>query len=579
VRRWPAFLTRGSDAWAGVVVWSAGVVIGLASERAAFGWDDFSGWIPDLVVGLVFIGCGVQAMARDRGTAVLLAAAGFTWFLANFWIDALFLHRGLLVHLLVAYPGWRARSRLDVVVVTVGYVAAVFVPVWRSEPTAIVLACALVVVVARRFVVSAGRLRRAGRTALVATAVFGAAVVAGALLRSTLGDPDTVNAARLLYQAALCCVALILTAGLPAGKASSVVDFVVELGETRSGTLRDALAMTLSDPKLEVGYWDRRASYLDAEGRVVVIPAGRAARSATFVEHSSQPFAVLVHDTAILGEPALVEAVAAATRLSTLNAELQTEVRAQLAELAASRRRLVSAANEERRRLDDRLREGAEHHLRDLDELLRCATPAGQAEPARVGGAKALLSQTIDDLRELAEGLHPRELDGGLASALESLAARSPVPVKLVVHELETAIDVRTAIFYVCGEALVNIIKHAAATTATIRVTATHACVEVEVTDNGAGGADAGRGSGLRGLIDRVEALDGSLRIDSPPGGGTRLTVEIPNARAERGSVATVVHPAANRNPGSSRTRIRHDARGESDPYGRSHRITRGNPR
>jgi signal transduction histidine kinase len=562
-----------------VVLWPAGVVIGLASEWAAFGWDDFSGWIPDLVVGLVFIGCGVHAMARDRGTAVLLVAVGFIWFLANFWIDALFLHRGLLVHLLVTYPSWRARSRLDVIAATVGYVAAVLVPVWRSEATAIVLACALVVVVARGFVVSAGRLRRARRAALVATAVFGAVVVAGAVLRSTSGDPDTVNAARLLYQAALCCVALVLAAGLPAGEASSVVDLVVELGETRSGTLRDALAMTLGDPTLEVGYWDRRASYLDAEGRVVVIPPERAARSATFVERGSQPFAVVVHDAAILGEPALVESVAAATRLSTLNAELQTEVRAQLAELTASRRRLVSAADEERRRLDDRLRGGAEHHLRELDELLQRATPDGQAEPARVGRAKALLTQTMDDLRELAEGLHPRELDRGLASALESLAARSPVPVKLVVHGEETAIDVRTAIFYVCGEALVNIIKHAAATTATIRVTATHARVEVEVTDDGAGGADAGRGSGLGGLIDRVEALDGSLRIDSPPGGGTRLTVEIANGRPEPGSVAAVMHPAVNRNPGPSRTRIRHDAHGESDPYGRSHRITRGNPR
>jgi signal transduction histidine kinase len=312
---------------------------------------------------------------------------------------------------------------------------------------------------------------------------------------------------------------------------------------------------------------------------VVVIPPERAARSATFVERGSQPFAVLVHDAAILGEPALVESVAAATRLSTLNAELQIEVRAQLAELTASRRRLVSAADEERRRLDDRLREGAEQHLRELDGLLRRATPAGRAEPARVGHARALLTQTSDDLRELAEGLHPRELDRGLASALESLAARSPVPVKLVVHGEETAIDVRTAIYYVCGEALVNIIKHAAATSATIRVTATQARVEVDVTDNGAGGADAGRGSGLRGLIDRVEALDGSLRIDSPPGGGTRLTVEIATSGPERGSVAAVMHPAANRNPGPSRTRICHDAPRESDPYGRSHRITRGNPR
>jgi signal transduction histidine kinase len=412
----------------------------------------------------------------------------------------------------------------------------------------------------------------------VASAVFGAAVLAGVVLRSTLGDVETVNTVRLLYQAALCCVALLLTAGLPAAEASAVVDLVVELGETRSGTLRDALATTLGDPTLEVGYWDRRASYLDAEGRVVVVPPGGTARSATFVERGSRPFAVLVHDAAILGEPALVESVAVATRLSTLNAELQTEVRGQLAELTASRRRLVSAADEERRRLDDRLREGAERQLRELDELLRRAMPPNQAEPARVGRAKALLGQTIADLRELAEGLHPRELDRGLASALESLAGCSPVPVELVVRGEETAMDVTTAIFYVCAEALVNILKHAGATTATIRVTAVDGRVEVEVADDGAGGADAGRGSGLRGLIDRVEALDGSLRIDSPRDGGTRLTVEMANGEPERGPVVAVAHPAANRNPGPTRTRIRHDVPGEPDPYGRSHRTARGSP-
>ena len=166
-----------------MVLWPAGVVLGLASERAAFGWDDFSGWIPDLAVGLVFIGCGVQAMARGRGTAVLLVAVGFTWFLANFWIDALFIHRGLLVHLLVTYPGWRPRSRLDVVAVTVGYTAAVFVPVWRNDSTAIVLACALVAMLARGFVVSTGRARRARRTALVPAPCCGRHLVGRTLWR------------------------------------------------------------------------------------------------------------------------------------------------------------------------------------------------------------------------------------------------------------------------------------------------------------------------------------------------------------------------------------------------------------
>lgn len=534
MRRWPAFSARAVDARSGLILWPAGIVAGLASERAAFGWDGFARWIPDLVVGLVFVGCGVHAMPRNRGTGMLLASAGFTWFLANFWSDALFLHRGVLVHLLVGYPGWRPRSHLAVVAVAVGYVAALVLPVWRSEPAAIVLAFALVGVVARGFVASAGRLHRARRSALVATAAFSTVVVTGAVMRSALGDAPTGTAVALLYQTALCCVALVLTAGLPAWHGSSVVDLVVELGETRAGMLRDALATTLGDPTLEIGYWDRQAGYVDAEGRVVVVPLPGAVQSATFVERGSRPFAVLVHDAAILNEPALVESVAAATRLSTANAELQTVVHDQLAELSASRRRLVSAADEERRRLDDRLRDGAELHLRELDEMLQQVTCERDEEPVRVGRAKHLLAQTVEDLRELAAGLHPRELDLGLARALDMLAARSPVPVDLVVDGEAPALDTRTAIFFVCAEALANTVKHAVATTATIRVSATPERVAVVVADDGAGGADEGRGSGLRGLIDRVEALGGTLRLDSPLDGGTRLSVELPNPRWER---------------------------------------------
>jgi signal transduction histidine kinase len=531
VRRWPACSAEKFDTLAGVVVWPAGILIGLFSERAAFGWDSFARWIPDLVVGLVSIGCGVQLMTRNRGTALLLVAVGLSWFLANFWADARFLHRGVLVELLVAYPGWRPRSRLDLVAVTVGCVAAVVVPVWRSEPTSIVLGCALVGVVARGVVLASYRLRRVRRTALQATIAFSGVVFAGAVVRLTIGEFRSAHAVSLVYDTVLCGVAFWLTAGLPVWNTSSVVDLVVELGETQSGTLRDTLASTLGDPTLEVGYWDHRANYVDAEGGVVALPNAGSARSATFVQRESRPFAVLVHDAAILGEPALVESVAAATRLSNANAELQAAVRMQLAELSASRRRLVSAADEERRRLDDRLRDGAEQHLRELDDLLRCETHHCEATPRRVARALNQLTQTIDDLRELAGGLHPRELDRGLVPALESLAARSPVPVELVMRGAETEMATRTAIYYVCAEALANTVKHATATSAAIRVEAADDRVTVYVSDDGSGGADTRHGSGLRGLIDRVEALDGTLRIDSPDGVGTRLSVEIPIGR------------------------------------------------
>ena len=201
-----------------------------------------------------------------------------------------------------------------------------FVPVWGSERATIVFACVLLAVVARSYVVTAKRQKRIRRPTLVATTVFSASLAADVVMWLNLSDADVGNVVPLLYEAALCCVALILSVGLIAGDSSIVVDLMVELGESRSGTLRDALAATLNDPTLEVGYWDRRARYVDDAGRVVVVPPVGGSRSATFVERESQPVAVLVHDASILGEPALVESVAAATRLSTVHAELQAVV-------------------------------------------------------------------------------------------------------------------------------------------------------------------------------------------------------------------------------------------------------------
>jgi signal transduction histidine kinase len=508
-------------------LWTVGIVVGLASERSAFGWDELTRWIPDLVVGLVFVGCGAHAISRNRGTAMLLVAVGFSWFAANVWPEASFVHRGVLVHLLVAYPGWRPRSPVDVVAVAVGYVAALVLPVWQSEAATLALAFALVVIVGRSAIVSAGPLRRARRTALVGTVLFAGALLAGTLIRLTGGD-GAVTSARLVYELALCVVALWLTAELPARDSSRVVDLVVELGTAPSGTLRDALAATLGDPSLAIGFWDGEASYHDIAGRLVEVPPTGADRSATYVERESAPFAVLVHDAAVLTEPVMVESVAVAARLTTVNAELQAVVRGQLDELSASRRRLVSAADDERRRLDERLRDGAERSLCDLDELLETAACVAVAESVRVERARDLLGQTLDDLGELAAGLHPREVSQGLAAALAALATRSPVRVDLDVAGAEPDLGTRTAVYYVCAEALANTVKHASATAVTIRVVATPQRLIAEVADDGIGGADVADGSGLRGLIDRVEALDGRVDIDSPAGSGTRISIELP---------------------------------------------------
>jgi signal transduction histidine kinase len=551
--------------WASIALWPIGVAVGLLSERARYGWLDESFWIPDLVVGLVFIGCGAQWLVRRREAATLLAAVGFCWFLANFWSEVLFVYRGVLVHLIVCYPGWRPRSRLDLGVVVAGYCFSVG-SWWGNDALASAAAALVVVVVARSVFVSAGHVRRAGVVALVAASIFAAGVIVASGLRVIAADSPSARAASWSFAAALCAVALVLAAGLPR-RQGSIVDLVVELGDTTSGTLRDALASTLGDPTLRVGYWDPLSGYVDAEGAAVPVPAPEGPSTATFVDRGGERFAVLVHDAAVLDDPVLADAVGTVTRLTGAHAELQATVRGQLAELSESRRRLVTAADAERRRLNERLAAGAERHLQAVDRLVRpVATVAGA--PASLTKAMILLDETVVDLHELADGLYPRELEHGLGAALDSLGARSPIDVDVSVDGDEPSVEAAVAAYFVCAEALANVAKHAAAENVSIVVRIGDGDVTVQVVDDGVGGADSRRGSGLRGLTDRVEALGGTLHVDSPPGSGTRLVATIPNVR-------TVTQLSVeSRNSVSSTSRNCHDASVDGDRHDRSHPIT-----
>ena len=209
----------------------------------------------------------------------------------------------------------------------------------------------------------------------------------------------------------------------------------------------------------------------------------------------------------------------------------------QVADLAASRRRLLEAGDEERRRLELRLREGAARRLEDLGGLLATARSApGSASGNLFGQAQRQLDRALDDLHELALGLHPRELvEEGLESAVKGLADRSPVPVDLEISSGRVGSDAEAAAYFLCSEALANIAKHASASRVAIRITRTESRLAIEVADDGVGGADPARGFGLRGLVDRVEAVGGTLRIDSPPGGGTRIEATIPLEPARAG--------------------------------------------
>ena len=313
--------------------------------------------------------------------------------------------------------------------------------------------------------------------------------------------------------------------------ASAVADLVVELGEARSGNLRDRLARALGDPTLELGYWSPDAGvYVDDAGREVAVPPPGSGRLATRVAREGLPFATLAHDAAVLRDPTLIEAVASATRLSASNMALQGEVQEQAAELIASRRRLLLAGDTERRRLEARLREGPERRLSHIARRLAAVPPqpAGQAAE-HVERARLQLARTLYDVHELARGLHPRELvESGLPGALASLAGRSTVPVELDVRVGRLPIEIEAAAYFVCAEALTNVAKYASASRTRLEVTALDAQLAVLIIDDGVGGADLSHGTGLQGLADRVEALGGTLRVDSPPGKGTRLAAQIP---------------------------------------------------
>jgi PAS domain S-box-containing protein len=230
----------------------------------------------------------------------------------------------------------------------------------------------------------------------------------------------------------------------------------------------------------------------------------------------------------------ITERKAQAAEVHRLNAELH----ARLEELAASRARIVTAGDTERRRLERNLHDGAQQRLVALALSLRVAQAQLDSDPAAARATLAdagdELARALDELRELARGLHPAVLsDRGLRAAVEMLAGRAPIPVELAgIPEERLPEAVEAAAYYLIAEALTNVARYADATAVSVRVAADATRVLVEVSDDGAGGADPAGGSGLRGLADRVEALGGSLELVSPAGEGTTVRAEIPREPA-----------------------------------------------
>jgi signal transduction histidine kinase len=254
----------------------------------------------------------------------------------------------------------------------------------------------------------------------------------------------------------------------------------------------------------------------------------------TVLEHDGNPIAALVHDRSLLDDPELVQAVGAAASLALENARLQAELRAQLEEVRASRARIVSAGDAERRRLERDLHDGAQQRLLGVRLALQLArgrlADGGAVTDELLAEVDTEVVDALEELRVLARGIHRAILtEEGLAAALAALARRAPVPVELTVCPQRLPAPVEATAYFVAAEALANVAKHANACRVAIEVTRRNGTLGVQVADDGVGGADPG-GAGLRGLRDRVEALDGRLEIESPSGGGTRVSAAIPCA-------------------------------------------------
>lgn len=318
---------------------------------------------------------------------------------------------------------------------------------------------------------------------------------------------------------------------------SRLGDLIVDLGHPSGpGRLRDAVSRVLGDGTVDVGFHSEHlAAYVTANGERLVLPPEGDPRTATFLEREGRPLAVLVHDRALEDDPKLLEAVTAAARMAIENEQLHAEVRAQLEEVRLSRSRIVEAADAERRRIERDLHDGAQQRLVALSMALRMAEDRakGLGDPALVttlAGAADDLGHAVSELRQLAAGVHPGILDEGLGAALEELAERSAIPVNVCVMSDDVPAPLDSTVYFFVCEALTNATKHSFASEVTVTVDSDGRRVTVEVRDDGIGGADPSRGSGLRGLEDRLASVDGSLDLSSPPGRGTKLTVEMPCA-------------------------------------------------
>lgn len=306
--------------------------------------------------------------------------------------------------------------------------------------------------------------------------------------------------------------------------------------------VREALARSLGDRTLSIAYWlPDREVFVDERGYPVPLPESGSERAWTAVDYEGRRVAAIIHDLSLEATPELVQAAAAAASLALENERLKADLRARVEELRASRVRLVEASNAARRKLERDLHDGAQQQLVAMAVELRLLRSRVEPNPEAgelIDRIDTKLTAALEELRELARGLHPGILtDRGLGAALEALAGRAPSHVGCEIDlPSRPPASVEAVAYFVVAEALTNVLKYARAGQATIRARYENDDLVVEMEDDGIGGADERRGTGLQGLRDRLGALDGTLEVTSPAGAGTLVRARIPGGASSHGA-------------------------------------------
>jgi signal transduction histidine kinase len=541
----------------------------------------------DGTVGLLFIISGlVMWSARpDLPTGPLVLGSGGLWFVGSYAPTALMpasllgfsferYYDVVIAYVVLTFPRVPARgARAAVLVVLVlAYVVRTAFRLFvgctctGSNPFAVVtddhlfersqLVTSAVIVVAAMCVLVLAFLRLRGSSS-AAHRYLGPVVVSGAVAAMVaaydafelvwfiqtdgplvhLGDPgDEIVAWSIIAAVGLVPLGLLVGALQRRSAHDGIARLAVDLDRGADpGQLRAALRHALGDPTLQLLLPDGAGVWRDPEGARTELPEDPMGAS-TMLEGADGPLAVVTHDPILREDPGLVTAAVAVLRLAIENDRLGEVVREQLDEVRASRARLVEAAEEERKRIVRDLHDGAQQRLIAVALSMQQAREAARrVDPEapfarRVDEAITELLGAVDDLRRLARGIHPAILaEEGLAPAVAGLARRSPVPVQVdidVADRLPSVVEATA--YFIVAEGLTNVARHADARSAAVRIARSNGHLDVEVRDDGAGGADGSRGSGLLGMADRLDALAGTLVVDSPLGGGTRLRAVIP---------------------------------------------------